>query len=531
MNTPLTVVSEISTENRDIANPVLTVIQGSALFGWLVTFVNWADTTLALSLKTAWLNNVVQRLFNRNYQQWEQSARVNWLHGVVPCIGIVALFALMLITDTSLIGAAVWTLFAGLLITSVALGYNRWLARLTVVDVIVFAFFATFFVACAFSSYHHEALSGLFKMATFWAGYCVFRTVMAQFPTSIPILMATLIAFGLFEAGFAYLQSTSKVAELATWTDPSTNPEDQLTRVYGTLKPYNPNLLAAYFIATLGACFWWLGQLMEQLTHATSAGIKRLPWVGVTLMAFIAMAYGLVLTGSRGGYLGITGMVSVCFLVLTPLLLWSDSTLKSITWLKKAWLGLLLGLIALVGVAILKSSALQHRIASIFAFREDSSISYRLNVYASAWRMFLDNIWTGIGPSNTVFKKVYGFYMTPGYNALGAYSVPLEIALEQGIVGLSVALVFAGYLKGKTITLLAQVTAVPLKQKLSIAAAIITLTGFFYHGLFDTIWYRPAIQLLFWFFVSVWACSVTPTVAKQNSYYSSASIESTPFSS
>jgi putative inorganic carbon (HCO3(-)) transporter len=488
-----------------------SLLYDSWLFGWLFKLVNWADTTLAFSLQTAWLNKGIQRLFNRNAQTLSNATVVHWLHGILPCIGLVGLFALMLVTDTGLIGGAVWAVFGWLLVTSISLGYNRWLTRLTVVDILVATFFATFFIACAFSSYQHEALSGLFKMATFWAGYCVFRTVMVQLPASIPILMATLVVFGLFEAGFAYLQSTSKVAELATWTDPSTNPEDQLTRVYGTLKPYNPNLLAAYFIATLGACFWWIGQLLGQLTQKTTHLIKQLPWLLLNLLAFGAMAYGLVLTGSRGGYLGITGMVGICFLGLTPLLLWGDSTLKSITWLKKVWLGLLIGLVTIVGLAIFKSSALQHRIASIFAFREDSSISYRLNVYASAWRMFLDNIWTGIGPSNTVFKKVYGFYMTPGYNALGAYSVPLEIALEQGLVGLSVALGFVSYLKVKTLTTVAQLNAVPLQQKLSVAAAFITLTGFLYHGLFDTIWYRPAIQLLFWFFVAVWAISITPT--------------------
>jgi putative inorganic carbon (HCO3(-)) transporter len=395
-------------------------------------------------------------------------------------------------------------------------GYNQWLKHITMLDVLVGVFFTTFFVSSAFSSYHTEALGGVFKMATFWAGYCVFRTVMVELPSSIPILMGALVVFGLFEAGFAYLQSTNKVAELATWTDPSTNPEDQLTRVYGTLKPYNPNLLAAYFIASLGAILWWLGQILASFTLAATSLKKRLPWLLGLLIALGTVAYGLVLTGSRGAYLGVTGMVLTIFLGVIPLLLWVDDTLKPIAWLKKAWLGLLFSVVALVGLMVFKSSALQHRISSMLAFREDSSISYRLNVYASAWRMFLDNVWVGIGPSNTVFKKVYGFYMTPGYNALGAYSVPLEIALEQGVLGLGLAFAFSQYLKIKTFTVLVALKEAKLSQKLSVAAGFTALVGFLWHGLFDTIWYRPAIQLLFWFFVAVWGFSIS-TPAQEGS--------------
>jgi putative inorganic carbon (hco3(-)) transporter len=514
-------VTDLTAEQSQL----MTLGKQSVLFGWVFKLVQWADETLLLSLNTAWVNTQLQWLFNRNAKTLAENRLMHWLHGVLPCIGLVGLFAVMLFAETGLIGAVVWSLFAWLVGSSVLKGYNQWLGKLKVIDIIVGAFFATYFVACAFSSYHHEALGGLFKMATFWAGYCVFRTVMMELPSSIPVLMAVLVVFGLFETALAYLQSTNKVAELATWTDPSTNPEDQMTRVYGTLKPYNPNLLAAYFIATLGATVWWLGQLLAKLTDTLIVKKKILPWLGVCFVALGAIAFGVVLTGSRGGYLGVAGMALTCFGVITPLLLWFDETLKPIVWLKKAWLTVTFSLLALVGLVILKSSAVQHRIASMVAFREDSSISYRMNVYASAWRMFLDNIYTGIGPSNTVFKKVYGFYMTPGYNALGAYSVPLEIAVEQGVLGLAVAFSFSQYLKIKTLAVLTQANQTTLAQKLSAAAGFAALVGFIWHGLFDTIWYRPAIQLLFWFFVAVWAYSVSqPTHPLP-----ATTVESTPF--
>jgi putative inorganic carbon (HCO3(-)) transporter len=79
--------------------------------------------------------------------------------------------------------------------------------------------------------------------------------------------------------------------------------------------------------------------------------------------------------------------------------------------------------------------------------------------------------------------------------------------VEQGVMGLAVAVAFSQYLKIKTLDCLMQVNKQSLAQKLSAAAGFIALVGFIWHGLFDTIWYRPAIQLLFWFFVAVWAGS------------------------
>ena len=49
------------------------------------------------------------------------------------------------------------------------------------------------------------------------------------------------------------LQSKNVIAG-ATWQDTSyVNPEHIISRIYGTLKPYNPNLLAGYLIATFPA--------------------------------------------------------------------------------------------------------------------------------------------------------------------------------------------------------------------------------------------------------------------------------------
>src|SRR5207302_10233729 len=75
---------------------------------------------------------------------------------------------------------------------------------------------------------------------------------------------------------------------------------------------------------------------------------------------------------------------------------------------------------------------------SIFAGREHSSNSFRLNVWAASWQMFLDNWWFGVGPGNKTFVRAYGLYMRSGFDALGTYCVPLEILVETGIAGLAI---------------------------------------------------------------------------------------------
>lgn len=123
---------------------------------------------------------------------------------------------------------------------------------------------------------------------------------------------------------------------------------------------------------------------------------------------------------------------------------------------------------------------------------EDSSIAYRFHVYQAVWRMIQDNWLFGIGPGNQTFQQVYGLYMVPGYNALGAYSVPLEIWLEQGLLGLLcyVLMIITILFRG-----LHALDAEMNGHRLSLMMAVfIALMGVWVYGWFDTIWYRPIVQ-------------------------------------
>jgi putative inorganic carbon (HCO3(-)) transporter len=90
--------------------------------------------------------------------------------------------------------------------------------------------------------------------------------------------------------------------------------------------------------------------------------------------------------------------------------------------------------------------------------------------------------------------------MVPGFNALSAYSVPLEIAVEQGVPGLLIFTSLVIVLQLRAWLTLDRET-VSLQKVVLVAFILAGINGMLVFGLFDTIWYRPAINLLFWLWV------------------------------
>ncbi len=266
-----------------------------------------------------------------------------------------------------------------------------------------------------------------------------------------------------------------------------------MNRVYGTLQPFNPNLLAGYLIA----CVSSVAGLFFLCIYK-----KNLKLSIYSLIAFIAVLLAIIFTGSRGAYLGLFTIL-ISLVLISGHIIHHDFSEK--TWLKKLWISIIaLGTISILYL-ILSNPAFLHRIESIFSFREDSSNSFRMNVYISSIKMFLDNWIIGIGPGNEVFRLTYGLYMRTGFDALGAYSVPLEIAVESGIFALLAFLwlIIAIFIKGVKVILYGK----DIEQKILISACIAGILGIMTHGLFDTIFFRPQVQIIFWMLVAIIAAN------------------------
>ena len=163
---------------------------------------------------------------------------------------------------------------------------------------------------------------------------------------------------------------------------------------------------------------------------------------------------------------------------------------------KKIYLAVVGAGFALSTALILASTSLRARILSIFAMRQDSSNSFRFNVYQSSLQMFKDNWLLGIGVGNKNFREIYGLYMKTGFDALSAYNIYLETAVESGIFAL---IAFVAYLGMQCFNSVKYIlTSTDVAKVVLISAAFVSLIGVMAHGMVDTVFFRPQIQIIFW---------------------------------
>lgn len=294
-----------------------------------------------------------------------------------------------------------------------------------------------------------------------------------------------------YESIIAIIQNSIGVSEISGWQDTTNiNPEEIVSRAYGTLKPYNPNLLAGYLLCGLSGFIYLI-------LYFLNAKKKKIALVFALL--FLINLIAIIDTGCRGAYLGFLFFFPCLFLAL---IYFVNKKFGGLSNIKKRYKNITLAGIIGVLCFVFTNPAITKRFESIFALRADSSISFRLNVYESVWHMFLDNPFLGIGVGNQNFREIYGLYMKTGFDALGSYCVPLEIAVESGIFALLAFVLFLALVLKKCVD-------IALSEKygnnakilaLSVALMILAVMG---HGLFDTIWFRPQVQLLFWVFIAM----------------------------
>ena len=119
-------------------------------------------------------------------------------------------------------------------------------------DTLVLVFFATAVIAAAFSSLPVSSFKGLAKFLIFFAGYITTRWLLFQNPARRLWILIWFVAMGVAQSVIGFYQYTNEVAPLATWVDPKNDPTMSMTRVWGTIQPLNPNLLAGYLAPLLG---------------------------------------------------------------------------------------------------------------------------------------------------------------------------------------------------------------------------------------------------------------------------------------
>ena len=320
------------------------------------------------------------------------------------------------------------------------------------------------------------ATKGLLKLLSYLGVYALIHKLLIHQQAWWDRLLAGLLTGGLVSCVLALRQLYASTEELARWADPNSMSAGAI-RIYGPLG--NPNLLAGYLLPLLP---------LAAIALLRWKGFGSRLFAGVTL---VLTTVATMLTYSRGGWLGLIAGLSVVVLLL---LVRSTQTWPLI-WRRLVPLAvLLLGVVVLV-VAATHFEPIRTRIGSLLAGRGDSSNNFRINVWFAAAEMVRDRPWLGIGPGNAAFNSIYPLYQQPKFNALSAYSVPLEILVEMGIPGLIACfgLLNAAVRKG--------LASLHLNRPEALAgiACLAAISGLLVQGITDTIFFRPEVQLTGWF--------------------------------
>jgi len=341
-------------------------------------------------------------------------------------------------------------------------------------------------LATGFSPVTPAAFKGLLKLISYLGVYALLRQLLEQAPLWWDRLVAALLGGELLSSVLAIRQLYGDTSELARWADPN-SVADGTIRVYGPLE--NPNLLAGYLIPILPIAL-----------------IALLRWRSWPQRLFAASALllgssALFLSYSRGGWLGMVAAlgVAVLLLVLRQTRHWPP------LWRRLFPLLLIAVAVCVLVVAVTQIEPLRIRVMSLAAGRGDSSNNFRINVWLAAIEMIQERPWLGIGPGNSAFNLIYPLYQQPKFNALSAYSVPLELLVEGGIPNLiaGLGLLFASLRAG-----LSQLKG-ESSWALPALAAVAAIAGLCIQGATDTIFFRPEVQLTGWFCLATLSASIS----------------------
>ena len=353
-------------------------------------------------------------------------------------------------------------------------GFEIWLVAYFMI-VVISLFGSTLFAL---------SLKGFFKTFIYIGFYFSVVQYLKSNKKHIPWLLGAIGFCVGIEVIIGFLQSFLHLEEISTWQDTSNlNPEDVISRIYGTLKPLNPNLFGGYLISgfpvILGSIFYFLNKKYYKIA------------LGSVVLSVLGI-YTIFQTGCRGAYLALM-LILGCVFLISAKFFWKSY--------KKLYISFISSIACLFFMAVTFVGSIRHRFLSIFAMRDDSSNSFRFNVYHSSLQMFKDNWLLGIGVGNKNFREIYGLYMKTGFDALSSYNIFLETAVESGIFALIAFLGFLFSISAKAVKYI--LTNLETENIIFVSASIIAIWAVMFHGLVDTIYFRPQLQFVFWTYTAV----------------------------
>ena len=428
-----------------------------------------------------WINNIlnkVQLIFSKTYEKSVILQNIDILIG----LNIFLLIFSSTFAQSDFIGY--FAIFTILLTAIKMLTKSGECFELNTADKFLLIYLMVVIISVAGSSLFYLSIKGFFKTLTYLGFYISVVQFLKSNKNAIKWIFPAFVLCACYETIFAFLQNFGAVEEISGWQDMShLNPEEVMTRVYGTLQPYNPNLFGGYMLSIIPA-FITIPFLFNKQNMKTIL-------ISATLISGLLSVTALFLTGCRGAYIGLFFETIVFICIIYKFL---QPQFKKYFAMFVSFCTVILSLI------IISTSSLRARIFSIFAMRSDSSNSFRFNVYHSCLQMFKDNWLLGIGCGNQNFREIYGLYMKTGFDALSAYNIYLETAVESGIFALLSFLAFIGINIRKALKFIFNNKST---ESVFVLAALLSLTGILTHGMVDTVFFRPQIQFTFWIMIGI----------------------------
>nr|AUG32513.1 putative bicarbonate transporter, ICT family [Paulinella longichromatophora] len=351
---------------------------------------------------------------------------------------------------------------------------SSWLIRMVGVN----------FLATTFSPLPIIAFKGLTKVIAYLSIYNLTTKLLTESYLWWDRLVVGLLIGELITTINVLFQIHNGTPQFARWVDPQSICHG-IIRAYGTFD--NPNLLSGYLIPLLPISL-----------------ITLLRWRGILLrcFAFISFSLGIlsiVFTYSRAGWIGAIASLSSLILLLILHYKYKGSR----PWQKLFSFMLIFSVSAVILMGLMKIDSLNIRFTSLLVGRIDSSNNFRINVWIASIKMIHNRFWYGIGPGNDIFNSVYPIYQQPKFNALSTYSILLEFLVAGGIplflvnLGLIYQSLRTGLqnLSGQSPWILPKI------------AAISGIIGLLVQGIADTIFFRPEIQISWYFCLSTLTCS------------------------
>lgn len=328
--------------------------------------------------------------------------------------------------------------------------------------------YAFVYLLCTFTS---VTLSGSLKSGALMTAFILFAIVLQNSVKSrkqVNTLIYLLVAAGFIVSLVGFYQVFAGVESTETWVDMDSFSSITL-RVYSTLD--NPNVLGEYLllIIPLGvACI---------VTAKTSNGRSA------AIVATAAMLVCMILTYSRGGWLGLIFSAAI-FLVL----------------LDRRFI--VLGVVAFACLPFVLPETILARFTSITDI-SDSSTSYRVSIWMGTLMMLKDYWYCGVGTGIEAFRLIYPFYSYNAASSQHAHNLYLQITCEMGVCGI---VIFVGIVGSFIRTLGSRLSREKDKTaRIQIIALISGMGGFLLQGMTDYSFYNYRVALVFWIFVALGA--------------------------